>query len=142
MTEVIWLAVALVALLPFVVYCAALLDIMRLKPENVVGLGRNPQRIRTVMIIVSVLLSAGAVAVAGGISFLGLLAPHIASGLVGYRPGRLVPAAALIGALLLLSADIIGRIFTVPTEIPAGIVTAVLGAPYLLYLLWRKQSVR
>ena len=142
MTEVIWLAVALVALLPFVVYCAALLDIMRLKPENVVGLGRNPQHIRTVMIIVSVLLSAGAVAVAGGISFLGLLAPHIASGLVGHRPGRLVPAAALIGALLLLSADIIGRIFTVPTEIPAGIVTAVLGAPYLLYLLWRKQSVR
>lgn len=142
MTEVVGLAVALLVLLPLVIYCAALLDIMRLKPENVVGLGRDPQRIRTTMIIVSVLLSSGAVAVGGGISFLGLLAPHIASGLVGYRPSRLVPAAALIGALLLLAADIVGRIFTVPTEIPAGIVTAVLGAPYLLYLLWRKQSVR
>jgi hypothetical protein len=142
MTEVVGLAVALLALLPLVIYCAALLDIMRLKPENVVGLGRDPQQIRTTMIIVAVLLSSGAVAVAGGISFLGLLAPHIASGLVGHRPGRLVPAAALVGALLLLAADIVGRIFTVPTEIPAGIVTAVLGAPYLLYLLWRKQSVR
>lgn len=142
MTEVVGLAVALLVLLPLVIYCAALLDIMRLKPENVVGLGRDPQQIRTTMIIVAVLLSSGAVAVAGGISFLGLLAPHIASGLVGHRPGRLVPAAALVGALLLLAADIVGRIFTVPTEIPAGIVTAVLGAPYLLYLLWRKQSVR
>ena len=142
MTEVVWLGVALLVLTPFVVYCGALLDIMRLKEESVAGLGRDPKRIRTIMIMVAVLLAAGAVAVAGGISFLGLLAPHIASALVGQRPSRLLPASALVGALLLLGADIVGRVFTTPTEIPAGIVTAVLGAPYLLYLLWRKQSVR
>ena len=142
MTEVVWLGVALLVLTPFVVYCGALLDIMRLKEESVAGLGRDPKRIRTIMVMVAVLLAAGAVAVAGGISLLGLLAPHIASALVGQRPSRLLPASALVGALLLLGADIVGRVFTTPTEIPAGIVTAVLGAPYLLYLLWRKQSVR
>lgn len=139
--EVLWLSVAMVALAPAIIYCAALLDVMRLKEESVVSLGRNPRTVRTVMILVAVLLSAGAVAVAGGVSFIGLLAPHIASALVGHRPTRLVPAAGLVGALLLVGADLVGRVFTVPTEIPAGIVTAVLGAPYLLYLLWRKQRV-
>ncbi|VEH08909.1 FecCD family ABC transporter permease [Corynebacterium kutscheri] len=141
MSEVIGLSIGMLFLFPTIIYCGALLDIMRLNEQSILGLGRQPRKIRTFMISVAVLLSAGAVAVAGGISFLGLLAPHIASGMVGQRPGRLLPAAGLVGALLLLSADVVGRVFTVPSEIPAGIVTAVLGAPYLLYLLWRKQRV-
>lgn len=75
------------------------------------------------------------VSVAGAISFLGLVAPHIARRLVGPRHQVALPTAALIGALILLFADMIARNVLAPSEIPVGILVSILGAPYFLYLL-------
>ncbi len=136
------LAIALAALLPVIIAIASLLDLTRLADDSVTTLGLNPRNVRLLLVVVSSLLAAAAVAVAGTIGFLGLLAPHIAASLVGHRPRFLVPAAALVGALLLTMADLAGRVFAPPSEIPAGIVISLIGVPYLLYLLWRGSHVR
>lgn len=135
------LAMSLLILLPAVLAVAGMLDLTRLADDSVTTLGRDPRRLRLVLVLVSSLLTAAAVAVAGTIGFLGLLAPHIASSLVGHRPRYLLPASALVGALLLTAADLAGRVFAPPSEIPAGIVISVIGVPYLLFLLWRGSHV-
>jgi iron complex transport system permease protein len=80
------------------------------------------------------------VAVAGTVAFIGLLAPHLARLLVGADHRRLLPLSALLGGLLLLLADTLGRGLLSPLEVPAGIMTALLGAPYFLYLLSRYRG--
>jgi len=84
-------------------------------------------------------LASAAVSVTGGISFIGLIAPHMARRLVGPRHQVFLPLSALIGAILLLSADTIGRVILDPKGIPAGVIVAVIGAPYFLYLLSRQK---
>ena len=81
---------------------------------------------------------SAAVSVTGGISFIGLMAPHIAKSLVGPRHQIFMPIALLIGGWLLLLADTIGRNIVEPNGIPAGIVVALIGAPYFMYLLLKK----
>lgn len=83
-------------------------------------------------------LRPAAVSVTGGISFIGLMAPHIAKSLVGPRHQIFMPIALLIGGWLLLLADTIGRNIVDPNGIPAGIVVALIGAPYFMYLLLKK----
>ena len=85
-------------------------------------------------LVAAVALAAAAVSVTGGISFIGLMAPHIAKSLVGPRHQIFMPIALLIGGWLLL-ADTIGRNIVDPNGIPAGIVVALIGAPYFMYLL-------
>ncbi|KWX87286.1 iron ABC transporter permease, partial [Paenibacillus riograndensis] len=85
-------------------------------------------------------LAAASVAVSGGIGFGGLVGPLLARGLVGPKHRLLLPASALLGSLLGLTADTMGRRILQPSEIPAGIVVAVIGAPYFLYLLARTKS--
>jgi iron complex transport system permease protein len=92
------------------------------------------------LIVVSVLLCAGAVASVGSMGFLGLLAPHAARLLVGPRARHLVPSSALMGALALSAADLAGRLVALPNEIPAGIVAAVIGGPYLIFLLIKETG--
>ncbi|MEC0495714.1 iron chelate uptake ABC transporter family permease subunit, partial [Bacillus glycinifermentans] len=82
-------------------------------------------------------LSGACVAAGGNITFLGLVAPHIARRLVGPKHQLLIPASALTGALLLLLADLIGKTLLAPSEIPVGLVISVLGAPYFIYLLMK-----
>lgn len=72
--------------------------------------------------------------------FVGLMAPHIARRLVGSSYGALLPASALIGALLVLTADIVGRTLFAPVEVPAGVFTAAIGAPYFIYLLYKTRN--
>jgi iron complex transport system permease protein len=88
----------------------------------------------------AVILTGLSVAVVGSIGFIGLIAPHIGRRLVGSRSKFLLPVSAAVGALFLLIADSLGRGVMPPVEIPAGIVTAVIGAPYFLYLLRREQK--
>ena len=85
----------------------------------------------------AVALTSACVAVSGGIGFVGLVAPHIARRLIGGRHHALMPASMLLGALLLLLADTLGRSAFQPREIPVGIVISVLSAPYFLFLLRR-----
>lgn len=93
------------------------------------------------LLLVSVGLAASAVAAVGALGFVGLMSPHIARRLVGGRHHRLVPAAASIGALLVLLADVAGRSVSAVVQVPAGIVIALVGVPFFLYLLWRRPAV-
>ncbi|ODN72156.1 iron chelate uptake ABC transporter family permease subunit [Methylobrevis pamukkalensis] len=91
------------------------------------------------MILMCTLLSAAAVAAAGLIGFVGLVAPHLARRMVGRRHGRLLPVAALTGGLLVLTADLVGRTVIAPAELPAGLMTALIGAPFFAFLLWERR---
>ncbi|UQZ48764.1 Fe(3+)-citrate ABC transporter permease YfmE [Bacillus sp. PK3-037] len=133
--EVKLLAPWLLVLLPIVCILIPKLDLMSLGDELAQGLGENANRLRFTLIFTAVALAGSCVAVVGSIGFIGLLAPHIARRLAGEKAKYLLPASALIGAIILLIADTLGRGIMPPVEIPAGILTAVIGAPYFLYLL-------
>jgi iron complex transport system permease protein len=93
------------------------------------------------MILLCVLLSGAAAAAAGLISFVGLIAPHMARRIVGPAHAKLIPVSALIGATLVVAADLAGRSIIAPAQLPAGIVTALIGAPFFAYLLWGRRHV-
>ncbi|WP_059104630.1 FecCD family ABC transporter permease [Shouchella shacheensis] len=124
-------------LIPLVMIQANRLNVMRLGDESAVSLGIHVERSRRWLLVLAVALAGASVAAGGAISFLGLVAPHIARRLVGPRHQTMIPVAALIGALILLFADMIGRNILSPSEVPVGIIVAILGAPYFLYLLMK-----
>lgn len=97
--------------------------------------GVDVQRLRGLAILVVALLSALAVAWCGSVGFIGLMAPHLARQLVGPDQRQVLPSSMLCGALLLLTADTLARTLAVPAEIPVGIFTALIGAPWFLFLL-------
>ncbi|MGE7998574.1 FecCD family ABC transporter permease [Lysinibacillus sp. NPDC093190] len=130
----------LLILLPFVYTKSRVLNVLNLGEITAVGLGASIERERRWLLAASVGLAGASVSVSGGIGFVGLIAPHLARQLVGSKHQFLLPAAALLGGLLVLMADTIGRSILEPSEIPAGIVVAVLGAPYFLYLLARLKE--
>ena len=103
------------------------------------SLGSRIEWQRGWLLLSAVALSGAAVATAGTIGFVGLMSPHIARQLVGPSHEGLVPVAALSGGLVVVVADLIGRLLFAPIELPCGIVTAVIGAPYFLYLLIRDR---
>ncbi|MCK0471787.1 iron ABC transporter permease [Halalkalibacter sp. APA_J-10(15)] len=122
-------------LIPIVIYKARYLNVLSLGDQVATGLGADVEKERRILLILSVALAGSCVAVGGGISFLGLVAPHLARRLVGQKYHVLIPTTALMGALLLLVADTIGRNALAPSEIPVGLVVSALGAPYFIYLL-------
>ncbi|MYS11127.1 iron chelate uptake ABC transporter family permease subunit, partial [Streptomyces sp. SID6041] len=90
-------------------------------------------------LVLAVLLTATAVAAAGTIGFVGLVAPHAARALVGRPHARVVPVSVLLGAVLVCAADLVGRTVIAPAQLGAGLMTAVIGTPYFLYLLVRSR---
>ena len=128
----------LLILIPFTLYKANKLNIIRLSRAMAVGVGVSIERERIQLLLSAVALAASAVSVTGSISFIGLMAPHIAKALVGHRNQMFIPIAILIGGWLLLFADTIGQHLIKPNGIPAGIVVAIIGAPYFIYLLMKK----
>ncbi|MBB6450286.1 iron complex transport system permease protein [Geomicrobium halophilum] len=127
----------MVLLIPLVMMQAKTLNVMRLGDPSAVSLGIKVERTRRRLLVLAVMLAGASVAVGGAISFLGLVAPHIARRMVGPRHQVMIPTAAMIGALILLFSDMISRNILSPSEIPVGIVVAILGAPYFLYLLMK-----
>ena len=128
-----WLVVLLP--LPFI-FCRDL-DTLGLGENKASTLGVTVNKVQISVLVLAVALSTTAVAICGPIAFLGLVAPHLARRLVGGRHRTLLPAALIIGALLLQLSDILARVIDPPTELPAGILTAIIGAPYFFYLLMR-----
>ncbi|MCE4049853.1 MULTISPECIES: FecCD family ABC transporter permease [Bacillaceae] len=120
---------------PLALYKSHKLNLLQLGENTAAGLGVAIERERGILLFISVALAGACVSVGGGISFLGLIAPHLARRIIGPRHQTLLPVAALIGALLLLTADTIGKNLMAPTEIPVGLVVSCLGAPYFIYLL-------
>ncbi|BAH46223.1 probable ABC transporter permease protein [Brevibacillus brevis NBRC 100599] len=104
------------------------------------GIGVAIDKKRLLLIAISVALAGAAVGVAGGISFIGLMAPHIARRLVGSAYGYLLPASAVLGGMLVVLADLIGRTVFLPHDLPAGIFTAAIGAPFFVYLLYKTRN--
>ncbi|MEV5159584.1 iron ABC transporter permease [Streptomyces sp. NPDC053728] len=115
------------------------LDLVALDEDTPRLLGLGLPRARLGFLVVSVLLAASAVAAAGTIAFVGLVAPHAARALVGRRHVRVVPVALLLGGLLVGLADLAGRTVIAPAQLGAGLMTAVIGAPYFVYLLVRTR---
>jgi len=103
------------------------------------SLGINVTRLRLAIFFISSLLTAGAVSLAGGIGFVGLVVPHFVRLLVGNEHRILVPASALAGGILVVLADTLARSVMAPQQIPVGVVTALLGVPLFLYLLRRSS---
>ena len=130
-----WLIVLLP--LPFI-FCRDL-DTLGLGENKASTLGVTVNKVQISVLVLAVALSTTAVAICGPIAFLGLVAPHLARRLVGGRHRTLLPAALIIGALLLQLSDILARVIDPQTELPAGILTAIIGAPYFFYLLMRTK---
>lgn len=137
------------ALLPWIIIGFVLtlsqakyLDALSLGDELAVGLGVDLKRVKRRLIALSVSLAASSVAFSGSMSFVGLIAPHIAKRIFGTRHVVLIPGTAIIGATLVILSDTIGRTLLIPKEIPAGIIVAVIGAPYFLYLMFMQSKLR
>lgn len=129
----------LVVLLPLSFIFCGDLDTLGLGENKASTLGVAVNKVQISVLVLAVALSTTAVAICGPIAFLGLVAPHLARRLVGGRHRTLLPAALIIGALLLQLSDILARVIDPPTELPAGILTAIIGAPYFFYLLMRTK---
>lgn len=134
------MALALAVLVPVALGLARHLRVLELGDETARGLGARVEGIRAALLLTGVALAAVGTAAAGPIGFVALVSPQIARRLVGERSLALMPAAAC-GAVVVVTADLVGRRVFAPTELPVGVITAVVGAPYLLYLLARANKI-
>ena len=122
---------------PLVLAYARHMDVLALGDDAAAGLGIDVNRCRCVLLFASVALAGSAVAFAGGLAFVGLIAPHLARGLLRSGHRNLVWGAAMIGALILLAADTLGRVAFLPRDLPAGIFVSGIGAVFFVFLLYR-----
>ena len=116
------------------------LDLLSFGEESATNSGLSVKAIRILVIGSASLVTASAVALCGVIGFVGLIAPHIGRLLLGPLHRRLLPISGLLGAIILVLADILARTLLAPIEIPVGVITSMLGAPFFLYLLKRKRA--
>ncbi|WP_219834842.1 iron ABC transporter permease [Paenibacillus sp. R14(2021)] len=131
-----WFAV----LMPAAIFYARHLNVQELGDDIATGVGSSVNAKRTMLLLISVALAGSAVAIGGTINFIGLMSPHIARKLVGPAYGGVIPVSALIGSLVLLLSDLIARVAFLPLDIPAGVFTAAVGAPFFIYLLYRHRN--
>ncbi|WP_306051236.1 FecCD family ABC transporter permease [Oceaniradius stylonematis] len=141
-----WLKIAAVApIIVPVVFLAPLLarglNAMTLGEATAQHLGLNVQRFKRIAIVAVAAATGAAVAVSGGIGFVGIVVPHLLRLLIGPDHRYLLPACALLGAVMLLLADAIARQVVAPAELPIGIVTAAIGAPFFLWILLRRRGI-
>ena len=135
---IIWATLAVT--LPFAFWLAWRLDVMGLGEECATSLGIHPSKLQLMALLTAVILASISVAVAGTIAFIGLLAPHLARMLFGHNHKLLIPSSALIGALMLIISDTLARGLQPPLELPAGVLTSLIGAPYFIFLLQRYKA--
>jgi iron complex transport system permease protein len=140
-----WADVVLLA--PYVAVCGAVillhrrhLDVLRLGDDEAAAVGLDPARIRLTLVIAASLLAAAAVAVSGLISFVGLVVPHLIRLLAGSSYRTVLPLSALGGAAFLMLVDLSARTVASPAELPIGVITAFVGAPFFALVLWRNRQ--
>jgi iron complex transport system permease protein len=117
------------------------LNVMQLGEEQAQQLGINVERMKLVLLTAATLITAAAVSFVGTIGFVGIIIPHTVRLLWGADHRFLLPLSVLAGAIFLILADIVARTVQAPTEIPIGVITALCGAPFFLYLLRRKKRI-
>ncbi len=130
----------LIILVPLALMLAQQLNILNLGDDVAKGLGSAVEWQRGLLLLTSVALAGAAVATAGTITFVGLIAPHLGRMLVGSAHEGLMPTAAVMGGAIVVIADLVGRSLFAPIELPCGVITAAVGAPYFLYLLYRTRN--
>ncbi|MEV7633012.1 iron ABC transporter permease [Microbacterium sp. NPDC089318] len=138
--QVVPLALVLLITLPFVIAQRRDLDILAMDEDTPRLVGIRLERTRLALLVAAALLAAFSVAAVGVVGFVGLVAPHAARALVGARHSRVIPVAVVLGAVLVGAADALGRTMLAPAQLPAGLVVAMLGAPYFVWLLWRSRD--
>lgn len=131
-----WFAV----LMPLIYARSHTLNLLQLDDDSVRSVGVRLERQKAILLLSGIGIVSACVSVAGGIGFIGLIAPHIAKRLVGSAHQRILPICAIVGALLVLTADFIGKTLFSPVELPAGIIVAILGVPSFVYLLYRRKG--
>ncbi|MHA2938410.1 iron chelate uptake ABC transporter family permease subunit [Vibrio sp. RC27] len=139
-SQVPFLWASLVVILPVAFWLAWRLDILGLGEPSAKTLGTNPEKVQVYALVLAVLLTAISVSICGTISFVGLLAPHLSRFLFGHFHKMIIPGAAAIGALMILAADTVARGIQPPLELPAGVLTSLIGAPYFIFLLRRYRG--
>ena len=134
-------------LLPYVVLAGVVLllhsrhlDVLRLGDDEARSLGLHPARSRLIVVAAATLITAAAVSVSGLIAFVGLVTPHVLRLLVGHSYRMLVPMSFLAGAAFLALVDIGARTLVAPAELPVGVITAFVGAPFFCLVLWRGRT--
>ncbi|QAY67959.1 FecCD family ABC transporter permease [Paenibacillus protaetiae] len=130
----------LIVLLPATWLQARHMNIQMLGDDVAQSAGSRVQMHRLILLVLSVALAGAAVSIGGAIAFIGLMAPHMARRLVGSSFGSIVPVSALLGAIILLLADLAARTLFLPRDIPAGVLTAAIGAPFFLFQLYRNRN--
>ena len=134
-------------LLPYVLLAGAVLwlharhlDVLRLGDDEARSLGLSPARSRLVVVAAATLITAAAVSVSGLIAFVGLVTPHLVRLLVGHSYRLVVPLSAILGGAFLATVDIGARTLVAPAELPVGVITAFVGAPFFCVVLWRRKA--
>lgn len=139
MESFLWSGVPMAVGLAVVLVLRWRLNVLTLDEEEARSLGVNVRRYRLIFIAASTLLSASAVCLGGLIGWVGLMVPHMARALVGSDSGRLIPACAMLGGAYLLLMDDLARSI-LSLELPIGVVTSIMGAPFFIYLILRKRG--
>jgi iron complex transport system permease protein len=129
---------AVIVVLPFVAHG---LDLLALGEAEAFHMGVEVERLKRVSIAITAAAVGATVSVAGVIGFVGIVVPHLLRLIIGPGHRLMLPAAAFLGAILLLAADTVARVLAAPAEVPIGIITAVIGAPFFLVLLLRQRTL-
>ena len=122
-------------------YFARHLNALALGDESAASLGMNPDRLRTFLFVILSLVVAVVVSIVGPIGFVGLVVPHVARLLVGAEHRRVIPVAVLLGATYLVGVDVLCRWLVAPNEIPVGVMTAILGTPFFIWLIRHREAM-
>ncbi|SCS42863.1 cobalamin Fe3+-siderophores ABC transporter permease [Staphylococcus cohnii subsp. cohnii] len=126
-----WFIVAL----PVIFYYCHQLDILTLGDDIAIALGAKVKKVKAILLFLAVILAGASISVVGGLSFLGLIAPHMARQLVGHKHKHITFMSGLLGALILMISDSLARGIHPPIDIPVGVIVAIVGVPYFLFLL-------
>lgn len=127
-------------LLPVICLRSRKLDLFQLSEDSQTSVGLNVEREKNIFLLCSIGLVSASVAVSGSIAFIGLIAPHLARQLVGLRHIRIIPVSGLVGMIMVLIGDFIGKTIFAPAELSVGIVVSIIGVPYFVYLLLRTRG--
>ncbi|MFE9988470.1 iron ABC transporter permease [Streptomyces sp. NPDC005381] len=138
--DVLPVAVALTIALPVLLAMRSRLDLLAVDEDTPRIVGVNVERTRLGALAIAAVLAALSVVAVGVVGFVGLVAPHLARSLVGARHGRSIPVAMLIGALLVCVADALGRTVVAPAQVPAGLMIALVGGPYFIWVLRKSRA--
>ncbi len=139
----------LVAVLPYLVagwglalIMSGKMNVLSMGEDVAKGLGLNIVFLKLVLGLAIILLAGGSVAVAGPIGFIGIVVPHLTRSIVGIDHRWLIPFSGLFGAVLLIAADVISRYILMPREVPVGVMTAIIGTPFFIYIARKGFSGR